>query len=285
MNVGKKSEIPRVSQKPSVRPEVVSVKSGHIISPRATSPHMMMTEKKDSAFFSERTLTFLGIIASIIALSLALWSIHRGTDLSKRVSDLNLAVVDLVVDSKKTPVVEQSHNRTSKTIRDKLDEKRAKRVQRSSKLDNVFEAEMDRTAQLKADHDHYIATVSKEYRETQMKMDVENKIMMEKTRQQIEEMKRRREMEAEARKHTNAIDKIEQPNPMEIMGKPLGKVMDMAHKIGEKFTESQGYAQEAIRKRSGLTQAPTIPILETRVEDDVDLEDLEKDLKLLVNRR
>jgi hypothetical protein len=272
MSVAKKTELPRVSQRLSVRPEVVNV-----------SPinHVPQEKKHESSFFSERTLTFLGIIASIIALSLALWSIHRGSDLSKRISDLNLSVVDLIVESKKTPVTEQSHTKTSKTIRSKLDDKRARRMERSAKLEDVFQKEMDRSAQIKSEHDKYIASVSKEYLTSQMKLDAENKVLLEQTRQQIDEMKHRREMEAATRSKLNVMDKIEQPNPLEIMGKPLGKMMDMTKQIGDKFAESKEYAQRVQEQRGDMLTKP-FPILETRVTDDVDLEDLEKDLKLLM---
>lgn len=276
MSVVKKSELPRVSQRLSARPEVVNV---------SPTNKVLYDKPPQSSFFSERTLTFLGIIASIIALSLALWSIHRGSDLSKRISDLNLSVVDLIVDSKKTPVTEQSHTKTSKTIRSKLDEKRARRMDRSTKLEDVFQKEMDRSSQIKSEHDKYIASVSKEYLTSQMKMDAENKILLDQTRQQIDEMKHRRELEAATRSKLNVMDKIEQPNPMEIMGKPLGKMMDMTKQIGEKFAESKEHARRVQQdQREGMT-TKQFPILETRVTDDVDLEDLEKDLKFFMDGR
>jgi hypothetical protein len=258
------------SQKLSHRPEIVSV-----------APSTTVERKGDGSFFSERTLTFLGIIASIIALSLALWSIHRGSDMSKRISDLNLSVVDLIVESKKTPVTEHSHTRTSKTIRDKLDEKRSRRSERSTKLDGVFQQEMDRSSKIKSEHDRYIASVSKEYLDSQMKMDTENKILLDQTRQQIDEMKHRRELEAATRSKLNVMDKIQQPNPMDIMGKQLGTVMDMSKKIGEKFSESKEHVRRAQEQRDGA-HAKKFPLMETRVADDIDLEDLERDLKLIL---
>jgi hypothetical protein len=276
MSTVKRVENAKLSQRLSTRPEVVSV------SPRGVNPPSPFPPPRENSFFSERTLTFLGIIASIISLSLALWSIHRGSDLSKRISDLNLSVVDLIVESKKNPVTEQSHTRTSKTIRDKLDEKRSKRMDKTHKLDTVFQQEMDRSSKIKTEHDRYIATVSKNYMESQMKMDADNKVLLDQTRLQIDEMKRKREVEAAMRARTNVMDSIKQPNPMEVMGKPLGKIMDITQQLGEKFSESKDMTRKHLQQRDGHSSGgrPSFPIMETRVEDDIDLEDLEKDLKM-----
>jgi len=277
MSTARKPDNSKLSQRLSSRPEIVNISP---ITATAISPQ----PSRENSFFSERTLTFLGIIASIISLSLALWSIHRGSDLSKRISDLNLSVVDLIVESKKTPVTEQSHTRTSKTIRDKLDEKRSKRYEKSNKLDTVFRQEMERSSKIKAEHDQYISSVNKNYRETQAKMDTDNKILLDQIRHQIDEMKRKREQEASLRSKTDVMESIPQPNPLEIMGKPLGKIMDITQQLGEKFGESKEMTKQHIQQRD-TNPRKTFPIMETRVGDDIDLEDLERDLKLFSSDR
>jgi len=277
MSTARKPDNSKMSQRLSSRPEVVN------ISPIVATTNPFQPSRENS-FFSERTLTFLGIIASIISLSLALWSIHRGSDLSKRISDLNLSVVDLIVESKKTPVTEQSHTRTSKTIRDKLDEKRSKRFDKSNKLDAVFKQEMERSSKIKAEHDQYISSVSKSYLESQAKMDADNKVLLDQTRLQIDEMKRKREQEASLRSRTHVIDSIKQPNPLEIIGKPLGKIMDVTQQLGEKFGQSKEMTKKHLDQRDS-NHAKQFPIMDTRVEDDIDLEDLEKDLKLFSSDR
>lgn len=263
----------KLSQRQSIRSEIPNVLSVNV-------SQGGLIRKQDNSFFNERTLTFLGIIASIIALSLALWSIHRGSDISKRLSDLNLTMVDMIVESKKSPVVETSHVRSSQTIRDRLDQKREKRAERNQKLDIIVQQELKRSADLKAKHDEYIETVNKEYLETKSKMEAENTLMMQKTKQQIEEMKHRRERNSVAGM-PDYMSTIPQPDPISIMSKPLANIMDATKRIGEKFGMTEEKMKEM--KDEPLRYDSKFPILDTRVQDDIDLEDLERDLQLIGN--
>ena len=244
-----------------------------IVNVKRTSSPVQTPVTSNNSFFNERTLTFLGIIASIVALALALWSIHRGSDISKRLSDLNLSVVDLIVSSKQTPVVETGHSKSSQSIKDRLEQKRAKRVERSNKLETVLQEEMKRAADLKAEHEKSIGVMNKEYMETRMQIEADNRKVLEKTQQRIDDMKRRRENSGISMS-ADAIARTKNPDPTEIMGNTFGKFTDMAQQITEKFKDMKPETAIANSKVK-------FPVLETRLEDDVDLDDLERDLKLL----
>lgn len=250
------SDIVNVRQSP--RTSIVNLK-------RTNSP--VQAPQTSTSFFNERTLTFLGIIASIIALALALWSIHRGSDISKRLSDLNLSVVDLIVSSRQSPVVETGHSKSSHSIKERLEQKREKRLERSNKLETVLQKELQRSAELKAEHDKTINEMHKEYLETKLQMEADNKKVLDKARSRVDDMRRRRENPQPV---SDTLSKIKNPNPMEIMGNTFGKVMDSTKKLSEKFKEA-----------NLETEGVKFPVLETRLEDDVDLDDLERDLKFL----
>lgn len=250
------SDIVNVRQSP--RTSIVNLK-------RTSSP--IQTPSSSNSFFNERTLTFLGIIASIIALALALWSIHRGSDISKRLSDLNLSVVDLIVSSKQSPIVETGHSKSSQSIKDRLEQKREKRLDRNNKLESVLQKELKRSAELKAEHDKTINEMHREYMETKLQMEADNKKALDKARSRVDDMRRRRE---NPQPIADTLPSIKNPDPMEIMGNTFGKVMDSTKKLTERFKEA-----------NLETEGVKFPILEKRLEDDVDLDDLERDLKFL----
>lgn len=105
---GLKSE--RVSERRSER-SIVDVSKAMVpskevvgISTSPTSPSGvskgMWNRFPGRGFLGETSLVFIGLIVSIIALSISLWSIHRNSVISSRLTDINSSVVDLIVSEK-----------------------------------------------------------------------------------------------------------------------------------------------------------------------------------------
>ena len=221
-----------------------------------------------SSFFSERTLTFLGIIASIIALSLALWALHKNSDLTRRLSDINMSVVDLIVESKNTPVVEHSRtSSTSKTIKDKLEAKRLKRQQTRAEAEKPSPISVQHPAQsiVPAIPKFDINTMNADFLATKAQIERQNELAFQETNRRIEEMKRKRIDKNALKEQMNQKPIVQSPQfPTGFIRDPMNKAKIMVDQL--------------TAAGSSFKNVPLIPEI---AKEDIDLDDLERDLKLL----
>lgn len=260
----------RISQKLSLKPKLserrqfIHASNSPRSSPTTVSPETPKPPKDGNTyvFFGDRSLLFLGVIASILALSMALWSIHKNSDMSRRLSDLNSTVVDLIVKHKAAPVVEVG--------RRELDSKaskfaRFKEERETKKKEKVFIDPLNTTVE-----DLSI------YKQEQ---DRENAIMLERIRRESEENIRRMELAskealAEGRRHTVSTKQLSErvgrlqvkpPSSTNIPYSDTGeKIIDGITQLGDKLIHSNTPKRVFV--------------------DDIDVDDLEKDLRLLTGR-
>lgn len=219
-----------------------------------------------SSFFSERTLTFLGIIASIIALSLSLWALHKNSDMSRRVSDLNMSVVDLIVESKSTPVTEQSRGTSvGKTIKDKLEAKRLKRQQSrqlpSEKTSTTIPSQFTVPPLPMID----VSSMNAQFLATKAEMERQNMKVFEDSNRRIEDMKKRRIDKNVLKEQMNQKPVIQSPQfPSGFLREPMNKAKMMIDQMNAVTSSSND-----------------VPLIPEISKEDIDLDDLERDLKLL----
>jgi hypothetical protein len=226
-----------------------------------------------SSFFSERTLTFLGIIASIIALSLALWAIHKNSDLTKRLTDINMSVVDLIVESKNTPVVENSRSYSvSKTIKDKLEAKRLKRQQikkDSEKKPEPSSKALPEQPIIDIMPKFDTSSMNANFLTTKAQLERQNEHTFKETNRRIEEMKQKRIDKLALKEQMNQKPVVQHPQfPSELLRDPMNKakfMIDQMTAMGSQFNN--------------------VPLIPEISKEDIDLDDLERDLKLLETGR
>lgn len=260
----------RVSQKISLKPKlserrpIIQASRSPVPSPIVGPPETPKT--KDGiiyGIFGDRSLLFLGVIASILALSMALWSIHKNSDITRRLNSLNSTVVDLVVKQKAAPVVEVGRRdvdpKTSKFAKFK-EEREAKKREKVAVNDplkatveeiNIYNREQER----------------------------ERTAMLERIRRESDENIRRMELAsqealAEGKRHT-------------VSTKQLSERVNRLHVKTPSSTDVP-YANAAEKIFGGISQlgeqfAKTGTPKQVFV-DDIDVDDLEKDLRLLTGR-
>lgn len=237
------------------------------IRPGNLSPTPVNQGGFSSSFFSERTLTFLGIIASIIALSLSLWALHKNSDMSRRVSDLNMSVVDLIVESKSTPVTEQSRGTSvGKTIKDKLEAKRLKRQQSRQLPPEKTESITVPTQSIVPPLPMIdVSSMNAQFLATKAEMERQNMKVFEDSNRRIEDMKKRRIDKNDLKEQMNQKPVIQSPQfPSGFLREPMNKAKMMIDQMNAVTSSSN--------------DAPLIPEIS---KEDIDLDDLERDLKLL----
>lgn len=214
-------------------------------------------------FFGERSLLFLGVIASILALSMALWSIHRNSDNTRRLNSLNSSIVDLLVKQKAAPVVEIGRREISGEGGSKLDvfrEKREARKQERPPPDILQETVKDIQTQNKEKEREHASMLERIRRESD-----ENIRKMELASQEaIAEGSRHR---LSTRQLSDRISKLQVRQPTSEDTPYDGgveKIFEGITKMGDQLVSNTS---------------------KTTFSEDIDIEDLERDLRLLTSDR
>lgn len=250
----------RVSQKISLRPKNSDrrsvVQTSIPESPKSKDGIIRM-------FFGERSLLFLGVFASILSLSMALWSIHRNSDNTRRLNSLNSSIVDLLVKQKAAPVVEVGRREISREGGSRLDmfrEKRDARKQERPPPDILQETVKDIEAQNKEkerEHASMLERIRKESDENIRKMELASQ-------EAIAEGSRHR---LSTRQLSDRISKL-QIRPPTSEDTPyeggVEKIFESITKMGDQLIPN---------------------VSNTTFSEDIDVEDLERDLRLLISDR
>jgi hypothetical protein len=214
------------------------------------------------SFFGDRALLFLGIITSILALTMSIWSIHKNSDLGRRLNNLNSSVVDLIVKQKAAPVVEVGRKDVHPETATKFEKFKAKRhAKRQAK---ILPNDLEITAE--------------EIRLHNQEQEKERQMVLDQIRKESAENIQRMEMASreaiiEGSKHSmatkqvmNKVKNLQLTNPTDTdlpIVPGMNKVFDSVTKVGDALL-SKASKQKFV--------------------DDIDVGDLEKDLRLLTGQ-
>lgn len=97
-----------------------------IRAPRASPPPVVHPPSRTSFFSGGKILMLITVISSFVALAMALWSLHKTSDVTAKLTKLNSTVVDLMVKEKTGQVVggKPKPRTTAAAIRERLDQRR-----------------------------------------------------------------------------------------------------------------------------------------------------------------
>lgn len=250
----------RTSQKLSLRPRISERREN----PRSSSPVAKPVDSPKEtqgvirSLFGERSLLFLGIISSILALTVALWSIHKNSDITKRLNHLHSSVVDLIVKQKAAPVVEVGRrditdNPTKlELFRERRETKKKETPLREPLIENMIAYNQE----MEQEQREVIQRIKRESEENIRRMEIAS-----------------REALAEGEKHkilTNQI--IHRVGNLQVQNPEAEE--DSHDKNVEKIFGALTSAGEA------MTRVMT----GKKYIDDIDIDDLERDLRLLTDQ-
>jgi len=213
-------------------------------------------EDDQRGFFSgAKPLITLGIISSLLALSISLWSLHKNSDVVRRINSLNSSVADLIVAARTAPVVE--------TGRERVNEPRYKRQQ-------------------------YVKPPKVETSVSRMLVDVER----ENTENELERKKVLDRMKRETSENLLKMERAGKEAIQEGTSYTLS-MQALPPKLNnvklEKPDMSGGSTVPGIAKMmdhiSMATEKLGQKITPKRLVDDVDMTDLDRDLRLLTSGR
>lgn len=264
METGQISQKISLKPKPSERRQFVH-RVSQSSSPSLVVPSSETPVRRDGiiyGIFGDRSLLFLGVISSILALSMALWSIHRNSDMSRRLNNLNSSLVDLIVKQRAAPVVEVG--------RRELDPK-------ASKLGR-FKEEREARKRESANSDPLKDTVE-EINLYNREQERERTDMLERIRRESDENIRRMELAskealAESKRHTVSTKQLSErvsrlqiktPDSTDVPYSSAAEgIISGISQIGEGFVRANHPKQMFV--------------------DDIDVDDLENDLRLLTGQ-
>jgi len=204
--------------------------------------------------FGKKTLLILGILSSILALSIALWSLHKNSVLTRRLNSINSSVADLIVAAKTSPVVEVNRREAAKRSRERGDGGQRDRPRVTTEVSKLVR-DIERESSQK--------TMERERDMERMRLETEENIRrMEKAGRDAIAEGSRRKLKKDSREINFNLKELEPPvlSQTSSSSGPAGKVMDLISGASEKFSEN---------------------FSSRRFADDVDLEDLERDLSFL----
>lgn len=258
----------RISQRLSIKPRNSEKQTVEVKGPTQSSPPVAPSRLSYAQqLFTEKSLVFLGIIASILALSFSLWSMHKNSETTRRLNALNSSVVDLIVKQKSAPVVEigrKDVNPQGNTTRlGKFKERREAKKQAAVVPPILEETIRD------------IAEFTKE-------QEKERVIMLDEIKRQTDENIRRMEQASK--------EALQEGNKSHVKNKQLmsrASKMKVNHRVGE--DEGDLPVAEKIFdtvNKFGETILPAFDKFEDKPKFsvDIDVDELEKDLRLLTGR-
>jgi hypothetical protein len=252
----------------------------------------------------------LTVISSIVALSLALWSLHKHSEVNERISKLNSLMVDAMSHGKKTEKKEPSRKHYSAgAIKERLAQRRIAKNHPSVELNKIATEQFEQVKEAEIQQAQYLSEFTNNTKKiSQTVANNRQKIADEASKVNVN-MQRIKNLPM----HPNPafdISTIKRPDPGEILSRPIEAVGQQIEKIAEKGglklnleKPSNGNKKEmGIFGGSGLIDmekvvpdTPTVPVGNTKKPNappeghvvtvgDVDLEDLERDLLLLGGR-
>lgn len=225
-----------------------------VVSPPPHPPQPSLPAKFYDSLFGKKTLLILGILSSILALSISLWSLHKNSDVTRRINTLNSSVADLIVATKTSPVVEvgrRENEPSNYRRRGRVDDSKPKLETRSSQM--VREIQME------------TAKADLERRETFERMQRE-------TEENIREMQRAgREAVATGTKFQQKTSTLSsRVNPKDEIRPPVFSTNPSSPALDGMMNMISGVSERVSEKMNPR-----------KFVDDVDMEDLERDLRLL----
>lgn len=257
------------------------------------------TTPPKSNFFNENTLAFIGMIVSIIALAIALWAMNRNSDTMKRLTDINSTVVDLMVEHKEKAVYDEDRAsnvgiRKGATMRDHTLNKFRRPLVNKIKKD-AENAEKIIKQSMEAP---YLNQQQFNTDQVRKELETQNRDLELQTQQALKKITNRKRFnfseEINIAKPKNIkplvpsapFDLIEnQLNKFETLLKvdsPPKTELGIFDKISNSDTNKLINDVEKLAAEFNSKPSPkTETVDEPQTEDDIDLDELERDLKLL----
>ena len=285
------------SHREQASPRIVSIQGRDSQSP--VTLYSSPTAPKRTSFFSaERILIFLTIITAVLALALALWSLHKHSEVNNRINKLNSLMVDAVSNrkpSEKEPKAKKLYN--AEAIKERLSQRRLTRSHNAelSKLateqfEQVKESEIEQARHLNDFHNHTMK-VSQSV--------ASNREKIQKEASNVTANMSRIKALPIGPEPMYDLSTIKRPDPMSILSKPIESVGGQMEAIAKKagFNLNSGLGENKTNDEMGIfspafkakeaSKPPPVPIPvpnpipESASFGGVDLEDLERDILLL----
>lgn len=247
-----------LSSRPERRSERRSIipqrQEERVASPPPQPPQPSLPTRFYDSLFGKKTLLVLGILSSILALSISLWSLHKNSDVTRRINTLNSSVADLIVATKTSPVVEVGRweNEPSKY------KKREGSVRSKPKL----ETQTSRMVQ--------------EIQMESSKAELERKETFERMKRETE--KNIQEMQRAGREAVATGTKFQQKaSSLSSRVAPKDEIRPPVFSNNPSTPALDGM----MNMISGVSERVSEKMNPRKFVDDVDMDDLEKDLRLL----
>jgi hypothetical protein len=275
------------NSKESPRVHIGSIRA-HNLSNEVERTEFVPPPRTQPSFFSgERIIILLTMIASFVALAVALWSLHKNSDTATKMTKLNGSVVDMIVkgktdlgnqDSRKTKM-----RTTAQAIRERLDQRRLKLTPPNVELRKVTAEQMEQARLSEAEHGNHLrefekntAKASESLRKNRQRMTSvmgEQSLRMEKVRKNPIS--------------TNPIfdTKVEdRPDPFRLLTGPLDKLKSMTSGRKKEPVVNDEMGIFGNTPPEDVETPSSIPMPAVVDVGGVDLEDFERDLMLLEGR-
>jgi hypothetical protein len=297
---------------PSSSPRIVSVRAQI---PPSHDTREVAHPVRGSFFTAERVFMFLTIISAIVALCLALWSLHKHSEVNERISKINALMVDTMSQGKPKEKKESARTRyNAEAIKERLAQRRLVKSQANADLNRVAAEQFEQVKEAEIQQAQYInefTTHTKKISQTVAKN--RNKITEEAGKVNLN-MKRIKAIPMEPHPSLD-ISTIKRPDPGAILSKPIQAVGEQIEKIAEKTGykldlgppgNKSNKSEMGIFGGSGIIDmesvVPDPPAQATPVRNkinpvpaepvkhvpftvgNVDMDDLERDLLLLGNK-
>ena len=240
----------------------------------------------------ETALIFIGIMVGIISLAVSLWSMHKNSVLTKRLTEINSSMVDIIVEAKKenaespkavtsrnapsltsssyTTVPKQSPVSQAQAIRERLREKRL--VNTDSRL--ILEEQARKAEELRAEQSRVLQRLELEAAENRKAIERSQALTLAEANKSLKELAERKNVKPTP---------IMETDPRKLFPEPHNPVSAILNKVIPDNLTSKLPAKTLSEFVPNSLEQTNQPMAFGQVDDrvEIDVDDLERDLMFL----